>query len=340
MNARRWRAAARALLWPLAALLALGGCAQQREVVVVYSPHGPEMLKDAEALFEAAYPAVDLQWLDMGSQEAYNRVSAERARPAGDVWWGGPSTMFMKAAEEGLLEPYRPSWSAAADPASKDPEDRWYGTYRSPLAILFNTRRYTRADAPQTWDALLEPAWRGKVTLRKPSASGTMRVFLGAMVLRQPDEDAGMAWLKRLHEATESYPESPQFLFDHIKRDDGLVTVWLMPDVVLQRERNGYPFDYVLPPQTPVLTEGIGIIRNAPHRGWAERFYEYITSADALAQQARDYAKMPARSDLDPATLPEWMQQPVDAMPIDWEAFAVREQGWCDRWEREVYGAR
>jgi len=75
---------------------------------VVYSPHGPEMLKDAEAQFEAAYPHVDLQWLDMGSQEVYNRVSAERARPACDVWWGGPSTMFMQAAEEGLLEPYRP----------------------------------------------------------------------------------------------------------------------------------------------------------------------------------------------------------------------------------------
>ncbi len=320
-------------------VLAIMGCSSP-QTVVIYSPHGPEMLKDAEAMFEAAYPGVDLQWLDMGSQEVYNRVSAERGRSAGDVWWGGPSTMFMKAADEGLLEPYRPTWANALDTAFKDPNDRWYGTYRSPLAIVFNNRRYTKATAPQTWDALLDPAWRGKITLRKPSASGTMRVFLGAMVLRQPDEDAGFRWLKRLDEATESYPESPQFLFDHMKKNDELVTVWIMPDAVLQRERNGYPFDYVLPPGTPVLTEGIGIIKGAPHPEWARRFYEFVTTPQALAQQAHAYAKMPARSDVDPAALPAWMRDPIDAMVIDWASFAQKEQGWCDRWENEVYGAK
>jgi iron(III) transport system substrate-binding protein len=308
--------------------------------VVVYSPHGPEMLRDAETEFEARYPALDLQWLDMGSQEVYTRVSAERNRPAGDVWWGGPSTMFMKAAEEGLLEPYRPAWVGAADEAFKDPQDRWYGTYRSPLAILFNNRRYTRATAPKTWDDLLAPAWRKKITLRKPSASGTMRTFLGAMILRAPSEDEGIAWLKRLHEATESYPESPQFLFDHVKRDPELVSVWLMADVVLQRERNGFPFDYVLPPGTLVLTEGIAILHGAPHPEWAKRFYEFVTSGEAQARHAHAYAKIPARLDIDPGALPAWMREPIDAIPIDWPAFARKEQGWCDRWETEVYPAR
>jgi iron(III) transport system substrate-binding protein len=298
------------------------------------------MLKDAEAQFEAAYPQVDLQWLDMGSQEVYTRVSAERGRSAGDVWWGGPSTMFMKAAEEGLLEVYRPTWAGAVDASFKDPNDRWYGTYRSPLAIMFNNRKYTRDTAPKTWDALLDPAWHKKITMRKPSASGTMRVFLGAMILRQPDEDQGIAWLKRLNGATESYPESPQFLFDHMKRDEDLVSVWIMPDVVLQRERNGYPFDYALPPGTPVLTEGIAVIQGAPHREWARRFYEFVTTSEALVRHAAAYAKMPARNDIDPGLLPEWMRAPIDAMPIDWAKFAQKEQTWCDRWEKEVYQAR
>ncbi len=311
-----------------------------REAVVVYSPHGPEMLKDYEALFEAAYPQVDLQWLDMGSQEVYNRVSAERNRPAGDVWWGGPSTMFMRAADEGLLSAYRPTWAESVAAEFKDAQDRWYGTFRSPLAILFNTRRYTRDTAPKSWDDLVAPAWNKKVTLRKPSASGTMRTFLGAMILRAPDEDAGIAWLKRLDAATESYPESPQFLFDHLKRSEDLVSVWLMADIVLQRERNGFPFDGVIPQGMPVLTEGIAILAGAPHPEWAKRFYEFVTSADHLAQQAGAYAKIPARNDLDPASLPAWMRVPIPAMPIDWQAFAAKEQDWCDRWEKEVYERR
>jgi len=321
----------------LLAVLVLVGCTS-RQTVVVYSPHGAEMLKDYEALFEAAHPEVDVQWLDMGSQEVYSRVGAERSRPAGDVWWGGPSTMFMQAAEEGLLEAYRPTWAAAAAPAFKDPEDRWYGTYRSPLAILFNARELTRDTVPQTWDALLDPAWRGRISIRKPLASGTMRTFICAMIDRAPTEDDGLAWLRRLHEATESYPESPQFLFDHIKKNPRLISVWLMPDIVLQRERNGYPFDFVVPPHTPVLTEGIAIINNAPHPQWARTFYEFVTTPETLAQQARAYAKVPVRTDVDPATLPDWIaRQTIEAMAIDWDRFAAVESRWCARWEREVY---
>ena len=92
----------------------LGGC-DAREKVVDYSPHGSEMLGDYERLFEAAYPEVDLQWLDMGAQEVYSRVSAERNRPAGDVWWGGPASMFEQAAAESLLESYRPDGAEHAE---------------------------------------------------------------------------------------------------------------------------------------------------------------------------------------------------------------------------------
>ena len=324
------------LLFPV---LILASCSS-KEVVVVYSPHGPEMLGDAEKQFETAYPGVDLQWLDMGSQEVYSRVSAERNRPVCDVWWGGPSTLFMKAADSGLLEPYKPTWAEAVPKELRDSEDRWYGTYRSPLAIMFNNRRYTKDTAPRTWDDLLLPQWHRKVTLRKPSASGTIRTFLGAMILRAPNEDAGIAWLKRLNDATESYPESPQFLFDHIKRNEDLVSVWLMADIVLQRERNGYPFDGVIPPGTPVLTEGIALIKGAPHPDWAKRFYEFVTSADAMIRHSHAYAKMPARTDMDPNALPAWMREPIDAMQIDWPLFSKKEQEWCDRWEREVYQPR
>lgn len=321
-------------------LLALASCSS-REVIVVYSPHGPDVGRDYEALFEEAYPEIDLQWLDMGSQEVYNRISAERNRPACDVWWGAPSTMFMQATRTSLLDAYTPSWADSIGAGFKDPDDLWYGTYSTPLSIMFNTRKYTREQVPQSWDELLDPAWAGKITIRKPLPSGTMRTFIGAMILRAENEDAGIEWLRALHLATKDYSETPQLLFDHLKRNEELITVWIMPDAVLQRERNGYPFDFMLPKQTPVLTEGIAIVKGAPHRANAELFYEFVTSAEALAHQAKEYAKIPARNDIAPDTLPTWMvEQEVDAMPIDWVLFAEKEQAWCARWEKEVYNAK
>lgn len=320
--------------------LALAGCGA-RETVVVYSPHGPDVLRDYERRFEAAYPEVDVQWIDMGSQTVYERVKSERHRPRADVWWGAPSSMFIQAAAENLLEPHRPGWAEGLDITLRDPEYRWLGVYRSPLAIVFNTRRHTRETAPQTWDDLLDPEWHGKITLRDPLPSGTMRTFIGAMMQRAGDEDAGIEWLRRLHAATRSYMGNPQLLFDHMKRNEELVTVWLLADAMLQRERHGYPFDCVAPPATPVLIEGIAVLKDAPHPEWAARFVEFVTTPEALAHQAEAYAKIPTRADLEPDALPDWIDElAVDPLPIDWAEFARLEQARMNRWEKEVFSAR
>lgn len=315
------------------------GCGQEN-AIVVYSPHGADILKDYEVLFEEAYPELDMQWLDMGSRHVYNRVYSERSRPACDVWWGAPSTMFMQAAEIGLLAEYTPTWSDSIDASSRGAAHRWYGTHDTPLCIMFNDTGYTRDDMPRTWDDLLDPKWDGKIVMRKPLESGTMRTFIGAMVARAESEDAGIAWLKELHDATAAYPENPQLLFERIKRNKEEITVWIVPDAVLQKNRHGYPFDYYVPAQTPVLTEGIAIIEGAPHSDAAQKFYEFVTTQEALIHQAEEYGKMPAREDIDASELPAWMsEQPIVPMEIDWQEFSKKNEEWCERWDREVYNA-
>lgn len=248
--------------------------------------------------------------------------------------------MFTQAAQEGLLESYIPSWADAVEEAYHDPGHAWYGTFISPLAVMYNTRGYAKDEVPQTWDDLLDPKWAGKIAFRMPLPSGTMRTFISAMISRAENEDAGLAWLEQLHGATAEYPENPAMLYDHIKKNEERVSVWIQPDIVMQRDRNQYPFGYVIPPQTPVLTDGIAIIKGAPNGEWAKKFYEFVTTQEALVQQAEAYAKLPARSDVDKAKLPEWMQSvDIEAMPIDWAVFSAKQDDWCSRWENEVYKA-
>jgi len=92
------------LLAAAAVLSACGG--EGGQVIVVYSPHGREMLEAFERRFEELHPGVDVQWVDMGSQEVLDRIRSERANPQADVWWGAPAHMFEDAAAEGLLEKF------------------------------------------------------------------------------------------------------------------------------------------------------------------------------------------------------------------------------------------
>src|SRR5690606_16233626 len=161
------------------------GCAaDDRTQIVIYSPHGKEMLGAFEERFEAAYPDVNVQWIDMGGQDAYDRIRTERANPQASIWWGGASMAFNQAAEEGLLEAYRPTWADAVLAEGKGRDDLWYGTFLTPEVITYNTRSLEGEQPPQDWDDLLDPRWKDRILIRYPLASSTMRTIFGAMILR------------------------------------------------------------------------------------------------------------------------------------------------------------
>ena len=80
-------------------LLAVTACTRDhRTPLVVYSPHGRDLLTLLSTRFEEQHPGVVVHWLDMGSQEVYDRLRSERANPQADVWFGGPTTIFAPAS--------------------------------------------------------------------------------------------------------------------------------------------------------------------------------------------------------------------------------------------------
>src|SRR5688500_16502706 len=78
--------------------------------LLIYTPHGQDLLKESIARFKAAHAEVDVQFLDMGSREILERIRAERNRPQADLWWGAAHMTFQTAADENLLATYRPTW--------------------------------------------------------------------------------------------------------------------------------------------------------------------------------------------------------------------------------------
>src|SRR5215831_14839474 len=70
--------------------------------LVIYSTHGKELLTKFEALFEKNNPTIDVQWLDMGSQDVLDRLRSEKENPQADLWWGAPSILFQQGERERL----------------------------------------------------------------------------------------------------------------------------------------------------------------------------------------------------------------------------------------------
>jgi len=329
------------------ALLALAASCggDKRTPLVVYSPHGRDLLTLFAHRFEQLHPDVVVHWLDMGSQEVHDRLRSERANPQADVWFGGPGTIFARAARDSLLQPFRPAWADAIAPHGRGPGDAYFAAYLTPAVVVYAAEALTAEQAPQDWDDLLDPRWEGKILIRDPLASGTMRAVWGMIIERglkaTRDTAAGFQWLRRLDAQTKEYVLNGQLLDQKIVRQEGLVTIWDLPDILLNK-RDGLPLGVVFAKSgTPVIEDAIAIVRGARHRAAAAAFVEWVGSTEAQLLAARDVYRLPARRDLPVDSLPAWVREVNGAMKVadvDWDLLAAQGDAWMRHWDEAVRG--
>ncbi|MDX1530079.1 MAG: extracellular solute-binding protein, partial [Rhodothermales bacterium] len=107
----------------------------------------------------------------------------------------------------------------------------------------------------------------------------------------------------------------------------------------LQSRDIGYPFGWVIPEEgTPVLVDAIAIPEGAPNPELARAFYEFVTSREALIDQARRFHRIPARTDVPRDSLPEWMRVDIPVMEVDWDRLATEGPTWMQYWSEQIQG--
>lgn len=328
----------------LAGLLVLG-CGDGRTPVLVYSPHGPDLLQLMEDEFEAVHPELDVRWLDMGSQDVYDRIRSESANPQADVWYGGPDTILGRGAADGLLASYRPAWADAVPPELQHENDYYFGLYRTAPVLVYNTEVVDEAEIPTDWDDLLDPRWDDKILIRDPLGSGTLRTLWGMVLARSVaetgTEEAGWRWLARLDAQTKEYVLTPALMIEKMARQEGQVTMWELTDMLWQQKR-GRPLGFRFPTSgTPVIEDAIGLVAGAPHPEAAKIFIDWVGSPEAQRLAAEKAFRLPARTDLTAENLPEWAQEVLAEMvAADFDRSLLAEKGgeWMSTWDRKIRG--
>ena len=315
-----------------------------RTPLIVYSPHGKDLLSYYEQEFEKAHPGVDVQWVDMGSQDVLDRLRSEKANPQADVWFGAPAETFTRAAREGLLDPYTPTWAADIPAEAHDPRNLWYGTYLTPEVIAYNSSAISADSAPKDWDDVLLPRWKGRLIIRDPIPSGSMRAIFGAMIARQiartGSVQAGYEWLRKLDANTKEYVISPTMLYQKIGQGEGDVSLWDMPDIALLQQRTKYPIAYRIPTSgTPLLVDAIAIVHGARHPALARQFYEFVTTRAALRDAAAKFVRMPARTDIPADSLPDWIRRAraeIKPLAVNEQMVADSLDTWMTYWDAHI----
>lgn len=315
----------------------------EKQKLVIYTARDKNVVDEIIPKFKEKNPNVDVEVLTMGAQQIMERVRGEKANPQSDFWWGGTQSSLMTAADEGLLESFKPSFGDSIPALYKDAKDRWYGEMLLPEVIMYNSKALKKEDAPQDWDDLLDAKYKGKIIIRGVLASGTMRTIYSAMVFKEggaTDPKKGYEWLKKLDANTKEYAQDPTNLYLKLAREEGTLSLWNMQDIMIQKELQKQPFDFIYPKSgAPILVDGVGIVKGAKNMDAAKKFYEFLFDSKLRVELAEKLFQIPTRTDISKDTLPAWLKGvELKPMQLDWTVMANKEKDWMQYWDENIRG--
>jgi len=137
----------------------LAAAAARKPPVTWYESSPTEQIDKVLAAFNARHPQVKVRHIRLvgGNELAVRSVQEVQARGfTGDLLTGG-ADHISQLNGRGLLETV--DWSRLGIPKAYAPNGQMVATTASVYVALWNTRKVSDADAPKTWEDVLDPKW-------------------------------------------------------------------------------------------------------------------------------------------------------------------------------------
>jgi ABC-type Fe3+ transport system substrate-binding protein len=322
-------------------VLTLTVCAAPYPTVVAYVSTEPEITEWLEGAYAAAHPGETLRAEALAGAAALERLRAERAEPAADVWVGAPSWLLATAAGEDLLASAPPSWAGAVPESMRDADGRWSGWVADPMVLAFNSDRTPRSRAPRDWIDVFHPRWSEDVLLPDPRGSRAMEAFIGTKVALETtgegDDAPGFDWLARLDANRKAYVTDPDELVRRL--GSGEAAVALLPLSLAEAAKESRrPVDFRIPESgAPTLVLGVGTVTGGPHPAAGATFLAWLGTPEVQTGLAERFGWLPAVSGLHGE--PAWMTElrPLIRLEVaSADTLATHLDGWLSRWRDQV----
>ena len=149
---------------------------QKRRVVVLYCSVDQTIAEPIIAEFERQTGIKVLARFDTEASKTVGlvqRIRAEAASPAADVFWSGEIFHTIRLAREGLLAPYSGEVTSDWPDRFADADGKWYGFALRARVIAYNTKRVSADDAPRRLEDVLDSKWKGRLVMATPEFGTT-----------------------------------------------------------------------------------------------------------------------------------------------------------------------
>jgi iron(III) transport system substrate-binding protein len=203
--------------------------------------------------------------------------------------------------QEGLLQKYVSSQDSVYPDGFKDREGSWYAFYTLPYVIGYNTNVIASNEAPKGYEDLLNPKWRGKISLEGEAYQWFFHM------LKIMGKEKGLDFMRKLSQQTPLMQTGLLLLQAVISGEVPISVVLNSNQIEYNRRTKGAPIDWVrLKGPTITAFNAISIPAQAPHPNAAKLFIDFSLSREGQAI-IQKFNRVPARPDVfpDPPSLVE-----------------------------------
>ena len=247
--------------------------------VMLYSSMQEDQLMAIKQAFEAKYPDITMDYLYNSGGKVIAKVTteAQNGKIEADLIWTGDPSDYEEFKKAGWLQPYS---SPEADHIAEtyiDPEGYYTAARLVTMGIAWSTMIVDEADAPKTWNDLLDPKWQGQIVMTDPTQASTTKYWMAAMM---QNEKYGPAFFEALRDNGVELESGTTATHNDVAA--GSYEVGICLDYVsanLIAEGSPMAFHYTSE-DVITMTSPLGIFADSQNVENAQKLYDFILSKE------------------------------------------------------------
>jgi iron(III) transport system substrate-binding protein len=271
-------------------LVACGG--DDEPDLVIYNAQHEELIDEVAEAFEEKTD-LDVELRNGSDLELANQLVAEGDASPADVFLTENSPAMSLVQSEGLLGTLDDTTLERIPEQYRPDDGSWTGFAARSTVLVYNTDQVEPADLPESLLDLAKPEWKGRVSF---SPTGADFQAIVSAVLHLEGEAATKEWLAGLKENGEVY-DGNNVVLQSVNNGDTETGIVYHYYWYRDQEESGDNSDssqqHYFGNQDPgafISVSGAGVLKGGDHQANAQKFVDYLTSAEGQQVIADSYA--------------------------------------------------
>jgi iron(III) transport system substrate-binding protein len=262
---------------------------KEKELTVYTSHYNTEDAASLCSAFEKKYPGVKCNFVRTTAQVAFQRLQQDMQakNPVATILSSTDISHYPELKKQGLLLQYTPhNLTNMVDSLKQynDKDGQYSTTAAALMAICYNNSLVSEKDAPKNWTDLLDPKWKGKVSIGHPAFSG----YVGTWVVLM-QKLYGWSYFDKLEKNRPQIGRSVNDTVTMLNAKERWVAAGPEGTTLLSRDK-GNPLAVAYPSDGSLLMiSPSAILKNAPAPNAGKLYMEFMLSKEAAEVQVKTH---------------------------------------------------